>query len=355
MSIRNSLTPTQRYKKLLSCYHSLYRLFNSTYKIRDLVGRLAKLICQILDSESCQISLLDSSKKFSVLSCKVTQRKIQTIEKKSKIINRIEKKIIQSSSCLMEKRLLGVPLIAEDIIGIIVLQRLRKNRPFGPFEEELLMNIASTAISGIKNIQLYQEQQRIIEGVIKSLVSLLDMRVPSEYAHSPYFVDLGCAIGEQLNLNESELQSLKYASLLHDAGKIDIPLGILTKSSKLTAEEYKIIRQHPEKSAEILKSLQILKPAIPIVLHHHERYDGRGYPSGLKKGQIPLSARIMAVADAFEAMVYGRPYRERLDVGSAIREIVKKSNSQFDPKVVQAFLIAVKSPRLRKYLKRCKG
>jgi len=218
----------------------------------------------------------------------------------------------------------------------------------------MLMAIAEQAITGIKNLQLYEEQQKILLGSIKSLVTLLDTRVPQEYTHSPYFSRLAVSIGEQMHLDEKQIESLKYASLLHDTGKIDIPLEILTKTSKLTAREYNIIKKHPIKGVQILRPLQVLKPVIPIIMHHHEKYNGTGYPSRLKKGQIPQGARIMAVADAFEAMVYGRPYRERMDIGSALKEIKKKSGTQFDPKVVEAFLRAAKKISTKNYLKTTK-
>ncbi len=213
----------------------------------------------------------------------------------------------------------------------------------------MLNTISEQAIIGIKNLQLFEEQQKIVLGSIKSLVSLLDTRVPQEYTHSPYFGRLVMAIAHQMRLDEKQIESLKYAGLLHDAGKIDIPLEILTKTTKLTAKEYNIIKKHPIKGAQILRPLQILKPAIPIIMHHHEKYDGTGYPSRLKKGQIPLGARIMAVADAFEAMVYGRPYKERIDIHSALKEIKKKSEKQFDPKVVEAFLKISKNFKPKAY------
>jgi HD-GYP domain-containing protein (c-di-GMP phosphodiesterase class II) len=136
---------------------------------------------------------------------------------------------------------------------------------------------------------------------------------------------------------------------LHDAGKIEVPVQILTKTTKLTPEEFQIMKRHPEQGAELLKHFQQLKPVIPIIMHHHEKYDGSGYPSRLKKGQIPLGARIMAVADAFEAMVYGRPYRERINFDNALREIKNKSGTQFDPKVVDAFL-KIAPRHYKKYL-----
>ena len=313
--------------------------------------RLARLICQTLNAQYCSIILLEPNKKYSSLKCVVNKKKKYIIEKRSKITNNIEKNIIRNASILLENNTLAVPLIAEDVGGTIIAKRQDKNRHFGVWDQDLLMTITQQAIIGIKHLQLYEEQQKIILGSIKSLVTLLDLRVPEQYTHSPHFTHLVCAIGEQMHLNEKQIESLKYASLLHDAGKIDIPIQILTKTGKLTPEEYQIIRKHPMKGVQILRSLQVLKPAIPIIMHHHERFNGTGYPSRLKKRQIPLGARIMAVADAFEAMVYGRPYRERKSINSAIKEIKKKVNTQFDPKVVDAFLRAFKTKKIKKYLK----
>ena len=175
--------------------------------------------------------------------------------------------------------------------------------------------------------------------------------MPREYTHSPHFSKLVCALGCELHLGEKQIESLKYASLLHDTGKIDIPAEILTKTTKLTSKEYDIIKRHPAKGAQILRPLQILRPVIPIIMHHHEKYNGTGYPSHLKGEQIPLCARIMSVADAFEAMVYGRPYRQKMNIDAAIREIKKKSGTQFDPKIVEAFLRVIKKFNKRIYLK----
>jgi HD-GYP domain-containing protein (c-di-GMP phosphodiesterase class II) len=200
------------------------------------------------------------------------------------------------------------------------------------------MTMAEQAVIGIKNMQLYEEQQRIVFGSIKSLVTFLNTQVSRDYTHSPHFSKLVCALGSEVHLSEKQLQSLKYASLLHDAGKADIPSEILTKTTKLTSQEYDIIKKHPIKGAQILRPLQVLRPAIPIIMYHHEKYDGTGYPSQLRGRQIPLGARIMSVADAFEAMVYGRPYRQRMDINAAIKEIKRKSGTQFDPKIVEAFL-----------------
>ncbi|PIP20641.1 MAG: hypothetical protein COX40_03610 [Candidatus Omnitrophica bacterium CG23_combo_of_CG06-09_8_20_14_all_40_11] len=350
MSAKNYLTPAKKYKTLISAIHAIYRLVNSTFELRDLVIRLARLICQMFNSQYCLVTLLDTTKEHSLLKGLVIGKKKYIIDKKTKVSNRIEKRIIKKLTVIRQGNLLGIPLVCEDITGLIIIKRAKLEPPLDKFDQEMLMTIGEQAIIGIKTLQLYEEQQRIVLGSIKSLVTLLDTRVPQEYTHSPYFSHLVIMLAHQMHLDEKQVESLKYASMLHDAGKVDIPLEILTKTSKLTPREYKIIKRHPVIGAQILRHLQILRPVIPIIMHHHEKYNGTGYPSRLKKGQIPQGARIMAVADAFEAMVYGRPYRERADIPSALKEIKKKSGTQFDPKVVEAFLKVAKKIKTKKYL-----
>jgi len=297
------------------------------------------------------ILLLDTGNKASILKCFVSGKKKVIIDKRQAVNNPVERKILKHLSAIRRDEMLAMPMICDDVIGIIVLKRTRGNKAFDRFDQQMLSTLIEQAVIGIKNLQLYEDQQKTVLGSIKSLVTLLDTRVPQEYTHSPYFSRLVTAIGHQMRLDEKQIESLKYASLLHDTGKADIPIEILTKTTKLTAKEYNIIKTHPEKGVQILRPFQILKPVIPIIMHHHEKFDGTGYPSRLKKGQIPLGARVMAVADAFEAMVYGRPYRERMDTHAAVREIKKKSGKQFDPKVVEAFLKVVKKVKTKNYLK----
>lgn len=350
MSPKNSLSSAKKYKTLISASHAIYRLVNSTFELRDLVIRMARLVCQIFNSQYCLISLLDTAKEHSLLRCLVVGKKKIVIDKKIRITNRLERRIINKLTVIRKDRLVGIPLVCEDITGVIIIKRRAEEAPFDKFDQEMLMTIGEQTIMGVKTLQLYEEQQRTILGSVKSLVTLLDTRVPQEYTHSPYFSHLVMMIAQQMHLDQKQVESLKFASMLHDAGKADIPLEILTKTSKLTPREYKIIKRHPVIGAQILRHLQVLRPVIPIIMHHHEKFNGTGYPSRLKKGQIPLGARIMSVADAFEAMVYGRPYRERMDTVSATKEIKKKSGTQFDPKVVEAFLKVVKKVKTKNYL-----
>ncbi|MFH0762563.1 MAG: HD domain-containing phosphohydrolase [Candidatus Omnitrophota bacterium] len=355
MNTKSYLIPTKKYKLMLSSIHSAYRVINSTFELRDLVSRLCRLFSQIFNADYSMILLLDAAKKHSVLrSLNSKRNRCLVVDKKLKITDRIEKKILQRLSSISKPNLLGMPLISEDIIGMVILKRNGTSHHFSAFDQELLTSISELAIIGIKSLQLYEEQQKIILGGIKSLVTLLDTRLPHEYTHSPYFCRLVISIGHCMRLDSKQIESLKFASLLHDTGKADIPIEILTKTSKLTSREYNIVKRHPLKGAQILRPLQILKPVIPIIMHHHEKYNGSGYPSRLKKEQIPQGARIMAVADTFEAMVYGRPYRERVSISTAIKEIKKKSGTQFDPKVVDAFLKVTKRLSKKIYLKKDK-
>ncbi len=354
MNTKNYSTPTKKYRFLISAVHSIYRLLNSTYEVNELISRMGRLFCQFFNAHYCLIVLLDPGKKYSLLKCTIDDNKKLLVYKRTKISGRIEEKIVKYSTAVCQNNLLGIPLIAEDLMGYTIIKRNNNRRPFDLFDQEMLMTMAEQAVIGIKNMQLYEEQQRIVFGSIKSLVTFLNTNVSRDYTHSPNFSKLVCALGAEIHLNEKQLESLKYASLLHDAGKADIPTEILTKTTKLTDEEYDIIKKHPVKGAQILRPLQILRPAIPIIMYHHEKYNGTGYPSQLKGNQIPLGARIMSVADAFEAMVYGRPYRQRMDIPSAIKELKKKSGSQFDPKIVEAFLKVIKKFNKRVYLEQNK-
>jgi HD-GYP domain-containing protein (c-di-GMP phosphodiesterase class II) len=144
-------------------------------------------------------------------------------------------------------------------------------------------------------------------------------------------------VGAQLGLNEVELGDLKWASILHDIGKIGIPESILNKPDSLTDDEYAIIKGHPGKGADILKPVDQLTGSISSIVHHHERYDGRGYPKGLKGDEIPLAARIIAAADTFDAINSHRAYRAAKSKEAAMAIIEEVSGSQLDPRVVAAF------------------
>jgi len=193
--------------------------------------------------------------------------------------------------------------------------------------------------------QLYNEVQRasstIDQNVISSieaLVRALEARDSYTRGHSDRVNRYSMAIGKSLGLSDQDLKILDDASLLHDIGKIGVYDRILLKPMKLSTEERKLMNSHPELSRDILQAVPFLKEHIPIILHHHEHQDGSGYPFGLKGDEIPLGARIVQVADTWDAMTSDRPYRRRLSTSDATKELQRASGTQLDKNCVDAFL-----------------
>ncbi|MBI1886658.1 MAG: HD-GYP domain-containing protein [Chloroflexi bacterium] len=181
---------------------------------------------------------------------------------------------------------------------------------------------------------------RAYDGTLRSLIAALDTRDSETRGHSERVADTALAIAGEIDIDPSsrEWQELEWGALLHDVGKVGVPDAILRKAGKLTSEEWDAMRLHPAAGHEILSGVEFLGSAAEVVYAHHERYDGTGYPRGLAGDQIPLGARIFAVADAFDAMISDRPYRKGMAPTKALAEILENSGSQFDPEVVHAFL-----------------
>ena len=188
------------------------------------------------------------------------------------------------------------------------------------------------------NADLVHQLNNLNWGTLKALARVVDAKSPWTAGHSERVAAMAVRIGEALRLNRRQIEDLGKAGMLHDIGKVSTPRAILDKPSKLTAEEYGIIKEHPEKGASILEPITQYAEMIPVVRQHHERYDGKGYPNGLLGPELTLGARILAVADAFDAMTSDRPYRRGMNIYDAVREIKQEAGQQFDPRVVQAFL-----------------
>ena len=139
-------------------------------------------------------------------------------------------------------------------------------------------------------------------------------------------------------LSQEEIDHVRQAAILHDLGKVGISDKILHKKSKLTKKEFEAIKKHPQIAADIIRPIQFMHDIVPLVLYHHERWDGKGYPAGLKAEEIPIGARIIAVADAYDAMTSDRPYRKAMSSEKAMSELKRCAGTQFDPKVVDAFI-----------------
>jgi len=167
---------------------------------------------------------------------------------------------------------------------------------------------------------------------------LLDLKDLNTGVHSTRLAEWAVRVAQELGIEEKSLHDIEVAALLHDIGKVGVPDAILRKPGRLTEEEYALIKKHPEYGWAVLRHLPGLEHTSHFVLHHHESFDGKGYPAGLKEAEIPIGARIVCVIDAFDAMVSSRPYRQGLPPEEAIRRLILSSGTQFDPVVVQCFL-----------------
>ncbi|HPN56718.1 MAG TPA: HD domain-containing phosphohydrolase [Candidatus Omnitrophota bacterium] len=349
------ISNNERCKRVLSAVHMVYRLVNSTYNVKELSLRLTRLLCQFIRGKSARVILLDPDKKKIVLVAIFDNKINILLDKKSELESIPQKEIkVTEGYAIREKRLLGLPMVADENIGAIFIRRGGGEPPFTEFDREMLSVFAEQSVTAIKNLQLYEQQQKIILGSIKLIDKLLEKQGRRTGPHTPVYFYIAKSIAEMLNIGQEGIDCLYYASVLHDAGAIDVPYDILSKTSHLTPEEFNVIRELPNKSAELIRPVEFLGPVLPLVLYHHEKYDGTGYPSGLKKEQIPIGARIMAVVDAFEAMVCGRPYREKLNMTTAVKEIQLHSGTQFDPKVVRVFTQLYKRKKFRDYLSNIK-
>lgn len=352
MNTKNSLIHTKKYKLIISAVHMVYRLVNSTFNLQELILRLTRLLCQFIKADASMIILLDPKSKRILLKG-IFNNQINILLNKKKdleVITAEEKKVLDGYT-IFEKHLIGLPLVADDNVGAIFVKRNSHQPAFEEFDKEILSVVTEQSVTAIRNLQLSEQQQKIIVGSIEFIGKLLKKfrRQYSQLETSDYFYILK-ALGNKLNLGQEVIDSLYYASVLRDAGALEVPYEILSKKSQLTPEEFKVMRSQPEKSVELIRPVEFLKPVLPIILYYHEKYDGSGYPSGLKREQIPIGARILSVVDAFEAMTKERPYKTRLTVDQALDELKLNSGSQFDPRIVDAFISLSKQKKFRYYL-----
>jgi len=239
--------------------------------------------------------------------------------------------------------LVAIPIYIRDRFGGVVVCA---NRP-GGFEElddEVLLALGDQAGAALQNQRLHDELRRSYISTIRVLAEAIQAKDPFLRGHSEEVSDYVAAVAAQLGLDGRAREQLVVGSLLHDIGKIGISERILHKPAKLTQEEFAVIQLHPRIGYRLIEQVAALAPIAPAILHHHERYDGGGYPTGLVGEQIPLEARIVCVADAFSAMTADRPYRARMPLDEACEELLRHAGTQFDPEIVRVFVEEVRKP-----------
>jgi response regulator RpfG family c-di-GMP phosphodiesterase len=233
--------------------------------------------------------------------------------------------------------LLVVPLkMRERLMGFIAVISLAASKRFDEGQRKLLSIVASRAAAAIENARLYEDLQATFQQTIQSLARTIDKMDRYTAGHSERVARYAVTLARWLGLAEDQIEVVRHSALMHDIGKIGCVMN-LNKPGKLTLDEYEIFKRHPVYGREILDPIKFLGPVIPGVYLHHERWDGRGYPLGLAGSDIPLIARIISVADTYDAMTSDRAYRRALPHEVTLNEIIRCSGSQFDPDVAGVF------------------
>ena len=236
-------------------------------------------------------------------------------------------------------QVLSTPLARnEHRFGVIAAVRVGTARKVSNIDLTRISSIARNAAVGLENFRLYENMRHLFLGTVRALTRSIDAKDPYTCGHSERVAQLSRRLVLQLGGTGQQADRIYLCGLLHDIGKIGVPEFVLRKPGRLNDEEYARIKRHPAVGAAILDGIHELDDVLPGVLHHHERIDGRGYPDGMSGEQIPLYARVLAVADTFDAMTSARPYRKALSVQVAVEELHRYCDTQFDPAVVQALM-----------------
>lgn len=237
------------------------------------------------------------------------------------------------------RRILAIPMCFDgNIEGILLCGRVLPDQTFATSDQRLMRAVADMLAIKITNAELFEDLKLFLLNLMKSFVRTIEEKDPYTHGHSERVNQNAMEIGKALGLSDRELTSLNSVSLLHDIGKIGVPEHILNKPGLLTPDEYETIKQHPFKGYKILEPIKQLRDYLPAVLYHHERIDGKGYPEGRSGEEIPLLARIIAVADTFDAMTSDRAYRKAKSLEAVIKELIDVSGTQLDARITRIFI-----------------
>ena len=234
-------------------------------------------------------------------------------------------------------------------LGVIYVDRVIGSKPFNQRELKLLSAIGNQAGIAIRRAQLSRQVESLFRDAMRTVINLIEVKDEYTYGHSERVTAIAVSISELCTLDRSFGRDIELAGLLHDVGKLGIRLEILQKEDGLSASEYEDIKQHPVAGAAILKNVENAERIAEAVRHHHEWWNGKGYPDGISGEQIPLLARMLALADAFDSMAAGRPYKRPMTEEEIITEMREGSGTQFDPLLVERFVGAMeKDPDFRR-------
>ncbi len=346
----------------LTLLFEIGRELTSSLQLEEVLRIIVERTADVLDVERCSLLLLDESKnELFIAAAKglpheiivntrikmgeeisgwVLENKIsllvEDIEEDARFAKRNEERYFTHS-------FISVPLLFKGRkIGVINVNNKRSHEIFTKEDLRLVEGIADQASIAVENARLYSNLRGVYLQIIAALTSIIEVKDHYTKGHSERVTTYAVELAKKMGFSSSQIEVIRLACQLHDLGKIGVHENILTKPGKLSKEEWEEIKLHPLKGAEILKPLTFLNDVIRLIEQHHERFDGKGYPYGNKGDSIDLRARIMAVADSFDAMTTNRSYAKALSIEEAIEELQRCKGTQFDPDVVDAFVSLLK-------------
>ncbi|MBI5180742.1 MAG: HD domain-containing protein [Nitrospirae bacterium] len=346
----------------LSTLMALSTILNSTLEQKEVRKRAIEAATRLTESEVGSLLLVDEGKNelFFEVALGEKGEKVKEIRLKMGegiagwvaktgepvIIDDVQNdprffKDADKKSSFVTRNMMCVPVKSEGrVIGVLQSINKLKNGKFTKDDLEGFISLADQVAIAIEKSRLYQELRDTFFCAAEALADAIEKRDPYTGGHTKRVLQYSVAIGKYLDLEESELDRLRLAAVLHDIGKIGIEDSILRKRDKLNPDEYEMVKKHPVWGAEIMGHIKQLKDVIPGMRYHHERIDGNGYPDHLRDNEIPIIAKIISVADTFDAITTERPYQESLSIDVAFKELRGSAGTQFDSRVVEAFLKA---------------
>lgn len=328
-------------------------------EIPALFAALADAANNALGGDACMVSLLDDSGAWlrDVAASDAGKSALNTVVKQYRMVDfPVTRSVVDTGQSvqiaasdaradeaeirLLEElgfaRVLMWRLDADDApIGVIEVYRA-SDRPFHLEEIERGQTLAAFAANAYSRLNLTTKLEANYTETIEALVSALEARDPLTQAHTGRIRDIAVALAVSMRLPSEQVRAIRLGAILHDVGKIGVADAILRKPGPLTSDEWDSMRCHPVIGERMLRNIEFLAPALPVIRHHHERWDGDGYPDRLSGQAIPLGARIVAVCDSLDAMTSDRPYRQAMHISAALAELASCAGSQFDPRCVVA-------------------
>lgn len=362
MVIENAMLFNERERKVVELDNLLKatEAIASAMQLDPLLDTIMERGMKVMDAEGCSVLLVDEKeKKLQFVAASGAKKEevkklslnmgegvagwvaqndqpllIDDVSKDDRFSKKIDETLTQKT-----KSLICVPLkVKERTIGVMEVMNKRGDRTFTERDMVLFKPLSAQAAVAIERAKLYEDLEDMYISTVKSLAAAIDAKDPYTRGHSERVTRFSMLIAKELGLDDKTQRDVQLCGLLHDVGKIGVPISILRKKDKLTDEDWKHIRRHPVLGAEIVSPITQLKELISNIRHHHERYDGKGYPDKLKGEDIPLISRILAVADTFDALTSERPYRNGLADKAAVEEMEVVKGTQLDATCVEAFL-----------------